>query len=333
MLTLLIATLLTDTVDVSITTTPYRKGEMPSVNVTILEPLAGFRLQLTRSDGKKVDVKGGGKPGQRRVIELVQPEGKFGWKGELSINYKDGTTGSMPMEFETAIYGVLTIESQTADVDLEKRKWGFKTSRPIVKAKLKVLMDTGRFAFDDEIPFSDNTPGQPLSVTWPEASGRVMMMWLTVYDASQQFTGKEFTSWFIDIPHDEVQFDSGKSDIRDSETGKLDKTYKDIQAALFKYAGISGVDIKLYIAGHTDTVAAKDYNRGLSLARAKSIGQYLRGKGLKIPIYFEGFGEEALKVQTPDDTDEQQNRRADYFITIGPPTVSNSTFSPKWQKL
>src|SRR4051812_1983795 len=103
MLTLLVAALLTDVVDVTITTQPYKKGDMPSVNILILEPLAGYRLQLTRSDGKKIDVKGGGKPGQKRVIDLLQPEGKFGWKGELGINYKDGTTGSMPLEFETAI--------------------------------------------------------------------------------------------------------------------------------------------------------------------------------------------------------------------------------------
>src|SRR5262245_59348832 len=100
---LLAATLLTDVVDVSITTTPYKKGDMPSGNVTMREPLAGFRLRLTRSDGKKLDVKGGGKPGQKRVIELVQPEGKFTWKGELGLNYPDGTTGAMPLEFDTAV--------------------------------------------------------------------------------------------------------------------------------------------------------------------------------------------------------------------------------------
>ncbi|MBL8951130.1 MAG: OmpA family protein [Myxococcaceae bacterium] len=333
MFALLAATLLSQAVDVSVTTTPYKKGDMPSVNILILEPIAGFRLMLTRNDGKKLDVKGGGKPGQKRVIDLVQTEGKFTWKGELSLNYKDGTTGAMPLEFDTAIWGALSIDTRKEDVDLPNRKWSFKTSRPIVKAKLKVLMDTGKYAFDDDIAFGENTPGQTLSVTWPDAKGRVMIMWLNVYDAAQQYTGKEFTSWYVDIPHDEVQFDSGKADIRESESAKLDKTYRDIQDALRKYAEIPDVNIRLYIAGHTDTVAAKDYNRTLSLSRARSIGQYFKKKGLMIPVYAEGFGEEALKVQTPDDTDEQANRRADYFISIDQPTVSNASFAPKWQKL
>ena len=43
-LSLLVATLLTDVVDVAVVTLPYKKGEMPSVNITILEPLPGFRL-------------------------------------------------------------------------------------------------------------------------------------------------------------------------------------------------------------------------------------------------------------------------------------------------
>ena len=29
---------------------------------------------------------------------------------------------------------------------------------------------------------------------------------------------------------------------------------------------------------------------------------------------FTGFGEQVLKVKTPDDTDERRNRRADYVI-------------------
>jgi outer membrane protein OmpA-like peptidoglycan-associated protein len=192
-------------------------------------------------------------------------------------------------------------------------------------------MDTGRPAFDGEIAFKGEPPGTLLEVDWPEASGRVMKVSVRALDAQGQFDGVEFFPWFIDIPHEEVQFDSGKWDVRDGETGKLDKSYHLIDEAVLKYGSMA--DVKLYIAGHTDTVAAKDFNRTLSLNRAKAIGLYFRKKGLRIPIFAEGFGEEALKVQTPDETDEQQNRRADYFLSIDPPTVTNATFAPKWQKL
>ncbi len=333
MLALLAATLLSQAVDVTVTTTPYKKGGMPSVNITILAPIAGFRLQLVRSDGKKLDVKGGGKPGQKRVIELVQTEGKFGWKGELSLNYNDGTTGSMPLEFETAIWGQLTLTTKKEDVDLKARKWPFVTNRPVTKAKLEVLMDTGRYAFNDEIELKDSKPGEPISVTWPEAPGRVMMMWLKAYDDTGHFAGAEFWDWWIDIPHDDIEFETGKSDIRESEADKLEKSYRDINAELVKYAQIPDLTLSIYIIGHTDSVGPKDYNKNLSLARARSIAAYLRKRGLNAKFFYEGFGEDSPKVPKPDETAEAQNRRAQYILSIGPPKITDAPWEPKWQKL
>jgi outer membrane protein OmpA-like peptidoglycan-associated protein len=332
---LLVALLLTDAIDVSVTTTPPTKGAMPSVNVHILEPIMGFRLKLKRTpDGKTFDVKGGGKPGVTRTIELVQSEGQFSYEGELSVNFPNGTSSAMPLQFDTAIYGSLRLILKKEDIDMAGRKIKFTMTRPAGKAQLKVLMDTGKTAFDDEIPFKGEAPGTPLTVTWPEKAGRIMKVSLQVFDTTTPnplYDGVELSPWQIDIPHEEVQFDSGKSDIRESETAKLDKSYHLIDEAVMKYGSLA--DIKLYVAGHTDTVAAKDYNRTLSLNRARAIALYFRQKGLRIPLFAEGFGEEALKVQTPDDTDEQANRRADYFLSIDPPTVTNAPFVPKWQKL
>jgi outer membrane protein OmpA-like peptidoglycan-associated protein len=328
---LLVATLLSNVVEVSVTTSPADKQSLPTVNIHILEKIMGFELKLTRSDGKTLDVKGGGKPGVTRFIELAQPEGKFNWKGELSCNMPDGTTQAMPLEFDTELYSNMHIIAKKEDVDLPGRKMKFKATRPVAKAELTVLMDTGKRAFDGEIAFKQEPPSTMLEVTWPEAGGRIMKINLRAFDGAGQYDGVEFSPWFIDIPHEEVQFDSAKWDVRDSESGKLDKSYRLIDDAVLKYGSMA--DVKLYIAGHTDTVAAKDYNRTLSLNRAKAIGQYFRKKGLRIPIFCEGFGEEALKVQTPDNTDEQQNRRADYFLSIDQPTVTNATFAPKWQKL
>lgn len=332
LLSLLVATLLTDVVDVSVTRVP-KKGGMPEVNITILEPIAGFRLQLTRSDGKKVDVKGGGKPGQKRVIELVQPEGSFTWKGELGLNYTNGQTGLMPLEFDTAVWGQLQLRTKKEDVDLAARKWPFTTNRPIAKAKLEVLMDTGKYAFNDEIEFKDQKPGAPLAVTWPEAPGTVMMMWLKVYDETGFFVGAEFWDWFIDIPHDDIEFESGKSEIRETEAQKLEKSYKDIAAELRKYVQIPDLELSIYILGHTDSVGPKDYNRSLSLSRAKSIAVFLKKRGLRAKFFFEGFGEESPKVPRADETDEPQNRRAQYILSIGPPKLVDAPFAPKWQKL
>ncbi|HEV7555274.1 MAG TPA: OmpA family protein, partial [Kofleriaceae bacterium] len=72
--------------------------------------------------------------------------------------------------------------------------------------------------------------------------------------------------------------------------------------------------MQLYVAGHTDTVGSSASNRKLSLARARAIATYFRGKGLVMPIAFAGFGEDVLAVKTPDETDEHANRRVDYVL-------------------
>jgi outer membrane protein OmpA-like peptidoglycan-associated protein len=154
---------------------------------------------------------------------------------------------------------------------------------------------------------------------------------LRVFDRAGLYDSVEVTQWQVDIPHEEVNFDSGKWDVRDDEKGKLDASYKLIADAVEKYGKLA--TIKLFIAGHTDTVGANAANRTLSLNRAKAIGSYLRRKGLGLPVFYEGFGEEALLVQTADETAEPKNRRAEYIIAIDSPTPTNMPFTPHWQKL
>lgn len=321
---------LADSVAVSIDNETMINTKLPTVHIHINEPIAGFRLLLTRSDGKKVDIKGGGKPGQTRHLELAQPEGAFDYDGELQVNLPDGSSGSMPMQFQTRVLGPLHLMLEKSDVDVEHRTLAFKLSRPIGKAELFVLMDTGATAMNGEVPFNGEPAGTRLSLSWPEKPGKVMKIALKTFDTTNAFTGIELYPWQIDIPHEEVQFDSGKYDIRPGEAQKLDRSLREIEDAVRKYG--AWADIRLFVAGHTDTVGSKDHNRTLSLNRARSIASYFRKNGLRIPVLYEGFGEEALRVGTPDETDEQQNRRADYIISIDEPQ-RNAPFKPTWRRL
>lgn len=321
-----------DAIDVAVTNKVMRGKGWPTVQVHILEPIAGFKLSLVRDDGTKFERKGGGKPGVIRYIELDHPEGVAHWKGELTLNYPNGSTGSMPLEFDTEIIGPLQLTiDKDKDVDVEGRKIRFKLNHPAGKVQLRVLMDTGAYAFDGDIPFDKEPAGTRLEVAWPEKPGQVMRIDFRAYDTSGLFNGVEFTPWRIDIPHEEVNFDSGKWDIRDDERAKLDASYKLIDDAVTKFGRLA--QIRLYVAGHTDTVGPKDSNLTLSLNRARSIGGYFRKKGLSIPVYYAGFGEDALLVGTPDETDELKNRRAQYIISIDDPTMTNVPFAAKWKRL
>lgn len=321
-----------DAVEVSVNNRTMVGKALPSVQVHILEPIAGFRLKLTRDDGKVVDVKGGGKPGVTRTIDLPQGEGVVTWKGELTINLPRGDTAAMPLEFETQLVGTLKfIFDKEKDVDLPGRKVSFKLNQPADKAELRVLMDTGSTAFDGEVPFDKAPPRTPLTVTWPEAKGQVMKIFIRAYATSGQYDGVELTPWQVNIPHEEVSFDSGKWDVRPEEQPKLDQSYQLIRDAVRKYGSLA--TLRLYVLGFTDTVGGTQYNRGLSLNRARAIAQYFRKKGLGIAVYVEGFGEEALLVGTPDETDEAKNRRALYVLTIDAPQLESVPFPPRWQRL
>lgn len=332
LLALLPALAFADSVNVSLTNKAMKGKGSPAVHIEILEPIAGFRLSLARDGGKPQEWKGGGKPGTVRNIELPQPDGVSKWSGELVVNLPNGTTGSMPLEFETELVGPLAITiDKEKDVDVEGRKLRFTLNQPVDKVHLKVQVESGAFLVDDDIQFNGEPAGTKLEVTWPESKSKVLKIDLRAFTKSGVYNGVELTPWRLDIPHEEVNFASGKWDVLPEEAGKLDASFKQVADAMAKVGQY--VPLKLFIAGHTDTVGANASNRTLSLNRAKAIGAYFRKKGVRIPIYFEGFGEEALLVSTKDETDEPKNRRAEYILAIDDPTTKNAPFAPKWQRL
>ena len=320
-----------DAVDLSVTSVAVLGKGQPSVNVHIQEPIAGFKLNLKRSDGKDIEVKGGGKVGQTRVLSLNPPEGKFSYVGALSVNFPNGTTAQMPLQFEAEMWGPLQMKCEKTDVDFEHRKVKFTLSRPAAKAVVSVLMDTGKYAFKGEVLFNAEPANARLEITWPESPGKVMKVSIQAYDTSSFFTGVEFSPWQIDIAHQEVSFASGKWDVSGDEAQKLEESFVSITDVVNKYGQYA--EVKLYVVGHTDTVGKNQANRTLSLNRARAIAGYLRNRGLKIPIFYEGYGEEALRVATADEQGEPRNRRADYVMSINAPTLTQAPFEPKWQRL
>jgi len=307
----------------------FGKG-VPRIDVRILEPIAGFEVKLTRSDGKALDTKGGGPPGVVRTVTLDQPEGKFGWEGVLIVNFPNGGQGELPLKFDTELLGPLRMTFLKEKLDLGARQAAISLSRPAKKATIQVTMDTG-VQVQNEAELKGEEANTPLPLTWPQASGKVMTISITGYDTAGFWTGVELHPWQVDIPHEEVQFDTGSAEIRKDQQAKLDASYEKLAEVASKYSKIANV--RLFIAGHTDTVGDKAQNRELSRARARSIGAYFRKKGARIPILYEGFGEEAPSVQTKDETPEEKNRFAEYIIAIDDPVLKNAPFPPQWRKL
>jgi outer membrane protein OmpA-like peptidoglycan-associated protein len=229
----------------------------------------------------------------------------------------------------------LKVAVDKSKVDLKAHRLEVKMSRPAGKVKITVYDESNAKLADEEQDFTGRAGGTPLIVTWnPSSDAAVAKIELRAYDAQGNWVGVELAPWFVNIPHDDVNFRTDSAEIDAAEVPKVEAAYGKIAEALAKDAssGRMHAGITLYIAGHTDTVGSPTHNFKLSQDRARSIAAWFRKRGVKIPISYEGFGETSLAVKTADNIDEVKNRRADYVLSDGPPTLSN-TFKPTWKRI
>ena len=229
----------------------------------------------------------------------------------------------------------LKVVVDKAKVDLKAHRLEVKMSRPAGKVKITVYDESNAVLAAEEQNFSGRAGGTPMIVTWtPSSDAPVGKIELRAYDAQDNWVGVEIAPWFVNIPHDDVNFRTDSAEIDAAELPKVEAAFGKITEALAKdtASGRMHAGITLYIAGHTDTVGSPTHNFKLSQDRARSIAAWFRKRGVKIPISYEGFGETSLAVKTADNIDEIKNRRADYILSDGPPTLSN-TFRASWKRI
>jgi outer membrane protein OmpA-like peptidoglycan-associated protein len=309
-------------------------GQRPRLTITANQPVDKVEVLLNRDDGKMVDESIGalGAGGSRDVM-LDGAVGKHKYSGRITWVSK-GKPSSNQVSFETSVSGVLSVSLDKSRVDIPHGRLELLVSIPEGKVELRVLSATdGATLVEHEQSFSEHAPQDPLVVKWnPLAKdAEVGRIDVRVTDPTGAFQSFSLSPWSIYIPHEEVTFATDSAAIAPTEAPKLQASLTKIADALAKHKDLGA--IKLYIAGHTDTVGATKYNLGLSLRRAQSIAGWFRKNGLGIPIAFEGFGEQALRIATPDNTDEPRNRRADYILSVEEPVLRATDFRPVWKTI
>jgi outer membrane protein OmpA-like peptidoglycan-associated protein len=210
-----------------------------------------------------------------------------------------------------------------SDVDLANRTLFFKLNHTTDSAEIKIYDPEGTLISEKVEMYSGAAAGTRLSISWPDLLSNKdnFRLELKVTDMDEFWVGWEVIRFYLEIPHEEVVFASGKADIRQTEAPKLDRALKLLIEAVAKYGKL--MQCEVYVAGHTDTVGKVNVNRELSRKRARSIAAYFSKNGLKkVPIHVRGFGEESLKIDTGDSVSEERNRRADYIISTFPPEIS-----------
>jgi outer membrane protein OmpA-like peptidoglycan-associated protein len=228
--------------------------------------------------------------------------------------------------------------SLTVKVDksraLTEHRMEIRMSRPAGKVELVVTTEDGIKIADVDTDFTGRPANAPLLVKWEQGEEQAVgSIWLRMADREGHYIEQEYSAWYVPIPHEEVNFRTDSSDIDASEVPKLDEAFTKIQEVLAKDKARDHKNLTLYVVGHTDTVGNGGYNLKLSQARAQSLARWFRQKGVRIPVAYEGFGETALKVQTPDQTDEPRNRRADYILADDAPPMQGAGFRPSWKRI
>ncbi len=307
-------------------------AERPAITVTPRDGLRSIEVTLTRKrDGQVQRLKATKiAAGQSKALTFQQPVGVDEYEAAFVARWADGEESSFTTVFSVTRVGKLELQIAAGDVDLEGRTLTFRMTNPAASAELIMLGEHGRRLGTTELRYRGEPPGTPLRLTWDDVPGEVLAMDLKVTDIAGFWTGIRITPFHIEIPHDEVEFESGSHAIRASEEPKLDKTLGLIREALAKHGTL--LSLRLYVGGYTDTVGGRASNQGLSTRRARAIASWFRSHGLSAPILFQGFGEDVLAKPTPDETPEAANRRAIYILASQPPT-GPSVPRGEWQAL
>ncbi len=310
--------------------------DQPAIVIQPTEAIKIFTAKLKRSDGKKVTLSARNvRAGKKHSIVVRQASGsQFSYEAKFEVKWASGLTEVGNAKFKLTRMAKLKLKVKPDEVDLDGRSLSFTINNPAKKAQLTIVGDDGKPLEKIEKKFNATAAGTALKITWPELKGAIMYMELRAYDVAGFWKGVRLMPVHASIPHDDVEFASGKWDIRKNEEPKLQETLKALKASLGKFAkaGVN-LQVRLYVAGYTDTVGSVGANQTLSNSRARAISSWFRRHGIKIPIYYQGYGEKVLAEKTKDEVSNAANRRAIYILASQTPPKSRNLPKQNWSRL
>jgi MYXO-CTERM domain-containing protein len=305
------------------------------LTVTFNEPASGVEIIVKGDDGSTIKRKpgsvGGGKDYQ---ISWTQKSPQVRYEMELT---GDELSGNFSFEIIKAAakgkVGKLKFMSTREDI-VDRHQAKYETSFALTSYEYKIIDDDGDTIANDTVTKGVNA-GDTFVITW-KSSASVFMVEVRGEDEHGRFVEDRRVPYAADIPHTEVNFDSGKSDIKPGEVPKLDEAlavaFHELDALdRVNEAVQANLTPQLYIVGYTDTVGNGAKNQTLSNGRAKAIAKYFYEQGFWAEIYYAGMGERGLRVETDDNVDEVRNRRALYLIAFQKPASGGLPSS--WTRL
>lgn len=255
------------------------------------------------------------------------PEGVHDCHITVSFAASDGSDGSTEFDVQFAALRIIDLKATLDDIDLANGTVTVHAGRPLTDARVTVIGPRGVELDVRQADLSD--PSNPI-FRFDAHGQEVVKLMVEGVDGFGFATSLEMSPWSYQIPHVDVIFASDGDTIAAEEVPKLEAVWADVVRTLDLYGSV--VQIELWIGGYTDTVGDAAYNRALSERRARAIAGWFRTRGFSHPIWFQGFGEDALAVSTGDNADEARNRRAQYVLCDKPPVARDFPRSA-WKKL
>lgn len=231
----------------------------------------------------------------------------------------------------------LTPKSGRADL-VDRHRITYQTSFPIERYEFNVYDPEGDLSDSKSMSGDTIDAGETFTIAW-DSYDDVFLVELSAYGPNGEQASDRRVPWSLEIPHTEVNFDSGKSIIKPDEAPKVDEVWAILAHELDKLdranaAVNADLSAQLYIVGYTDTVGNNRDNQVLSEDRARAIARYFKDRGAWCEIYYAGMGERGLAVDTGDNVDEVRNRRALYLLSPQTPGGGGQVPSPgAWKKL
>ena len=279
------------------------------------------------------------KAGQESKITWNQKSGKAKYqldvRGEaIEANFAFEVVKSAGGSGSGGKLGQFKVRSSREDV-VKRNTAEFETTFDLTAYEYKIYDSDGEVMDAQTVPEGVKA-GEAITIKWATA-GEVFMIWVRGEDEFGRFTEYKLVPWAVEIPHTEINFDSGKFNVKTDEAAKLDEA---LSVALHELVALEKVNDavganltpKLYIVGYTDTVGNAGSNQKLSNSRAKAIAEYFRDKGFWAEIHYAGMGERGLRVETGDNVDEVRNRRALYLLGVQQPAAGGQ-IPGSWSKL
>jgi outer membrane protein OmpA-like peptidoglycan-associated protein len=303
----------------------------PYIELRALAPVQNIKVSISRAGAaaKRFGVAKLGEGGVK-VFQWSERPGIYTY--DITVEGKRGKrVTSTTFDTRLAYLEPIKMQMSRDQVDLAKRTAVFQMNHPAARATAVVKAPDGSVLARGEETYGDAAPGTPLEISWPEVDGEVGRIDIEAHSSAGYWVGMALLPWSVSIPHEEVEFETDRSEIRPSEEPKLDRAIELIHKALREHG--NEMVVQLYVGGFTDTQGSTTHNRTLSDDRAKAIAQYFARNKVSLDIHYRGYGEEVLEVQTPDETDNPRNRRAVYILAAQPPAISKTVTWGAWKRL